>query len=419
MKAKVAAAEAARIRAQLAAARSDEQARLALARNRQDEVLAHARQATNALARLLADTRQLNADALALKSSDAGRRVARQPDLVAAARRLYDTDLPALAAAPDLTQRLEAVRRVERQLADALGTTHLPEPELAVLSQNAAVWADQEARRVARLRDLLAVLIREGEVKLPPAATPAADLSLDQALRQLAEAESAQRQQVFVERTGAAQTAATQTLAEAEARKIRAAAQIEADRLLAEAQAEARRVEAETKARIAAAERESQLKRDKLAAEVKEMEAAQQRNRELATAEQVHAVTTNRLKIEAIRDDARMLELKRKASDPKLQARLAPFLAPGLWQINSYSLEKAPFSFTALQACGALTPSGQGLQKLLDLATSGHDRVRPRWDNSVRVNWKGRPERQGQIVEAQQLLTELGPAFVELGLLRE
>jgi hypothetical protein len=97
----------------------------------------------------------------------------------------------------------------------------------------------------------------------------------------------------------------------------------------------------------------------------------------------------------------------------------ADALAPGLWQIDGYSLAPAPFSFTALQACGALTPSGQGLQELLDIATSPRDRVRPRWDNSVRVNWKGRPERQGQIVEAQQLLTELGPVFVELGLLRE
>lgn len=409
--------------------------------------------------RLTAAADAVRTAAAALKTSEDGRRVALHPGLVRLDRQLYEVNLPVLppaadidsrlevvrrielqidkanrttfvpgaeltgelqqAAAADLTQRLEAVRRVERQLADALGTTHLPEPELAVLPQNAAVWADQEARRVARVRDLLAVLIREGEVKLPPPATPAADLSLDQALRQLAEAESAQRQRLFVERTGAAQAEAHHALAEAEAAKIRAAAKTEGDRILAEARAEARRVEAETQARLEAAEQESQLERDRLAAELKEKAAAQERARELAAAAQDHAATTNRLAQERLRDDARKLELRKRAADPTLQAKLAPFLTPGLWQLNGYSLEEVPFSFTALQACGALTPSGQGLQALLDIATSPRDRVRPRWDNSVRVNWKGRPERQGQIVEAQQLLTELGTAFVELGLLRE
>ena len=70
--------------------KAEEQARITLAGNRQQEVLAQVRAATNALEKLLANAQQLRADAEALKSNEDGKRVALHPDLVRQARAFYE-----------------------------------------------------------------------------------------------------------------------------------------------------------------------------------------------------------------------------------------------------------------------------------------------------------------------------------------
>lgn len=398
---------------------AERNAALALARNRQAEVHAQAVHATNVLGRLLQDVLRLHEQAAAVRSNDEGRRVARYPDLVASARRFYHQDLPALPAPADLTNRLEAVRRIEVQLADALGTSYFPEPRLAVVPQNAALWADQESGRVQRAGHLLAALLEESRVLLPPATNGPAPASLDEAIQQLTQAESAQRQRLLVEKTDQARADAARVEAEAEAARIRETAQTEARRLTEEASAEAQRIELETAARTEAALKEVQLQIDRLHAEMEARSAEQKREAELAAARAHHQDTTNRLAGEALRDDARMLELKRRASDPKVQGKLAAFLTPGLLQVGSYSAKPTPYSLSGLQSFGALSQDGRGLQKLAEVASTNHDKVRPRWTGfSSPAMWAGKPEKQSQLVEAQELLIELGPALVELGLLR-
>ena len=67
-----------------------EKERLVRARNRQEEVLGQARAATNSLENLLAEIKELNAGATALRSNEDGKRVALHSDLVERARVFYE-----------------------------------------------------------------------------------------------------------------------------------------------------------------------------------------------------------------------------------------------------------------------------------------------------------------------------------------
>jgi cell division septum initiation protein DivIVA len=420
LQAKVQAMEAEKTRAELERERAAGEAKLTMARNRQTEVQAQARQATNLLARLLADTVKVNADALALKSNEAGRLVGQHPDLVASARRFYEIDLRALAAPDDIASRLEAVRRVEQQVSGALGTTYVPDADLAVTAQHPAVWAEQESRRVTLARNLLSALVQEAKVKLPPASATSSPASLQDAINQLAQAESTQRQRLFVEKTDEAKVDAAKTLAQAEAKRISETAQSEAKRMLDEARAEARRLEDETTAKMNAALTENRLMIEKMMAAMTAKTNEQRRATELAQAEQARLEAEKRVREQRIREEARKIELRKKASDPSVRAKIAPFLGPGLWQLRGYSAEPQPLSLTALQSCGAFDPSQSGLQTIIDIATNSRNQDRGRWKMfSEASHWVGRPERQAKIVEAQRLLIELGPIYVEMGLLRE
>ena len=106
---------------------------------------------------------------------------------------------------------------------------------------------------------------------------------------------------------------------------------------------------------------------------------AQRREAELrlATNKIENAKTT--VAIQTAEEDARKVELRKKASDPSVRAKLAPFIQKGYWQIGGYSTEMKPLSFTALQSIGALDDSIKGLAALAKIAVYLDDKVRPRW----------------------------------------
>ena len=185
-----------------------EQSRIALARNQQNEALVRARQVTNSLAALLQEINALNADLSAFKVNEAGKSVALHPDLIPLARRLYENQMPQLPAASEVLQRLESARRVEQQLVEHAGSAYEPEAQLTVNLQDASYWAETTSRRAQEIRTAKEFLVREAKVKIT--AKPLDDNSptLETALKQLAEGENRQQQQLIIEKTTLAEKTA-------------------------------------------------------------------------------------------------------------------------------------------------------------------------------------------------------------------
>ena len=147
--------------------------------------------------------------------------------------------------------------------------------------------------------------------------------------------------------------------------------------------------------------------------------AAQRREAELrlATNKIENAKTT--AAIQTAEEDARKVELRKKASEPSVQVKLAPFIQKGYWQIVGYSTEPKPLSFTALQSIGALDDSIKGMGALIRIATRQDDKVRSRWKLvGGSVYFQKYSESMEKVKEAQNLLIELGPVLVEMGKLQ-
>lgn len=364
-----------------------EDAKVTAAKNRQEEALRDVRAATNALQRLMVAAESVRTDADALKASDEGRKVALHPSLVRLARQLYEVNLPVLPPAADIVSRLEAARRIEEQIAAAAGTTFVPGPELTGEAQQASAWAGDQTRKADEIRTLLRTLSQEAKVRVTTETLTASSPTLEVAIQRLTAAELAAQQQVATARTEEAKKSATETVADAEAVRIREDAQRDAARIIAEAEA-----------KKATVERELAMKK----------------------ADQVKEDTKTKVEVETVLDEARMIELRKKAADPEIQRQLAPFTTAGTFQVRGKKFVRAydntPLSLKELQAYGALNTNLAGLQRLVDIATANADKDRPRW----RVNpkfWSGKPDTLEMVKQTQLKLIELGPALVEMKLL--
>ncbi len=385
--------ESQKARAKIDEQKAADDAKLTLARNRQDEILTQARNATNVLGRLLQEQNAATDEAAALKTSEAGRSVAQHPDLLAQARRLYETDLPGLASAGDIIGKLESVRRIEQQLASALGTTYEPAAEMSVTAQNASTWGEQEQRKVSQVRILVASLVQESKIKVAKTALTANSPNLETAIRDLIQAEAATRQKAIQEKTAEAKTEAADTVAKAEAQRILEEARIQASNIVAQANEE---------------------------------KAKQKRTAVVLQAQR--QVQDTKAQVEALQqlDEAQKIKLRQKASRPDVQTTLAPFITPGLWTIATgmggyKEIDKKPLSYTAIKGAGALNPTSEGLHSLVKIAT--HDRNdRPKWNdiklrNEISSRFLKSPERIAMVKERQALLNELAPVLVEMKLL--
>jgi hypothetical protein len=385
--------EAQQAQAKVDEKKAAENAKLTLAKNRQDEVLAQVRNATNVLFQLLAETKSLASDAAALKSNDAGRQVALHPDLVAQARRLYENEIPQVVPVDEVVTRLEGVRRVEQQILGAAGTTFEPGADLLVTAQNGGLWAEPEKRKAAQARTLLAGLISESKVKVTGGALTPSSPTLEEAIRRLNQSEVAARQEAIVKKTTEAKAEGTAALAQAEAQRV-----------LDQAKAEAKRVIDE------AAEIKAQAERDSL------------QRKAQTTLENTRATVAAKETL----DEATRTKLRQRASDPSVQAALAPLITPGFWTpaagTGPYKvIEKKPMSLSELQAAGALNPDANGLRALVRIACYNRN-DRPRWDDIVTHNtapsgFQRDPARVALAAERQKILIEVAPVLVEMKLL--
>ncbi len=380
-------------RAKIDEAKAAEDAKLALARNRQDEVLASSRNATNQLGRLLQEANAVTSDAIALKSNESGSRIAQHPDLVAQARRLYEVEIPGFASQVDIVSKLEAVRRIEQQLVSALGTTYEPAAELSTTAQTASTWADQELRKVAQARALVSSLIQESKIKVASAPLTSSSPTLEAAIRQMIQTESAAKQQTIVAKTAEAKTEAADTVAKAEAQRILEQAQIQASNIVTQAN-----------------------------------EEKAQQNRSAVVLQAKSKVEDTKAQVEALQqlDEAQKVKLRQKASKPDVQSTLAPFITPGFWTIAAGSgpykeIEKKPLSYTAIKGSGALNSTSEGLQTLVKIATYERN-DRPKWSDirkhgDTTTKFLRIPEKITLAKERQALLVELAPVLVEMKLL--
>ncbi len=359
---------------------------LALARSHQEELLATAREATNALERLLADTARLRAEAAALHTNEAGSLIARHPDLVAQTRRFLAEEMPRLASGEDLRSRLEGARRIGVQVAEKLGSAYEPVPELAGAARETLNWAIGERLRLQQTQVGLTTLIREARIQVTPAATPATPLTLAKAIDQLTQAEEAAHQRLLAEKAAQARAQGAAEVAAAEAQRILEAARSKAAQLLSDAQAEA--------------------------AESQRIEALKQAGQQVKDAQ-------TQLAVQNAQEAARMVKLKKRAADPAIQAMLIPFTTPAFAQLNGMSQEKKPLSLQLMRAANALDPSMDGLKALAFLGASNEGKERPRWKLKGGLHgWTKYPEEVEALRAVQKNLIELGPAMVELGLLQ-
>lgn len=389
----IAAMETKQEEAKLQEKKAADDAKLALARNRQDEVLAQVRSATNVLFQLLADAKTLASDSAALKTNDAGRQIALYPDLVAQARRLYETEIPGVVTVDEIVTRLEGVRRVEQQILGAAGTTFEPGAELLVTAQNGGLWADPEKRKTSQARTLLAGLITESKVKVTGGILTPSSPTLEEAIRRLNQSEIAARQEAIVKKTTEAKVEGTAALAQAEAQRVLDQAKAEAQRVIDEA-----------------AEIKAQAMRDSL--QRKAQTALENTKADVAAKDTL--------------DEATRTRLKQRAADPAVQAALAPLLTPGLWTPAAGSgafkeIEKKPLSLSAIKAAGALNPNANGLKALVYIACNYYN-DRPKWGDIAFKNqnlsaFLKDPARVALAAERQKLLIEVAPVLVEMKLL--
>ena len=379
-----------------------QKAQLALARNHQEAILTQTRNATNLLGSLLQEMDRATTEAATLRSNEVGRSVALHPDLVAQARRFYESELRDFPSTQETIAKLEGVRRVEQQLVAALETTYEPTPELSATAQQAVFWAEQGLRKVEKANGLLSGLVQESKIKLPASPLTAASPTLEAAILQLNQAETASAQKIILNATSVAKTNAAEEIAKAEAARILEEANLKATKMFIEAsntlaEANARFEEQKRKE----AERVSQEKINQTKARIAKIEADNNAQKLLDDSD----------------EKARKDVLRKKLEDPHLRVLLAPFTAPGYHQYERTSYEKQPFSYTELQSCGALNKSSSGRSRLVDLATSYEYRERPRWKLPGGSNWGAFADAIDQVTEAQKALIELGPIMVEMKML--
>ncbi|MEO7678693.1 MAG: hypothetical protein ABIV39_18210 [Verrucomicrobiota bacterium] len=372
------------LRAEIAAKTAAQNSGLALAKTRQEELLGVARAATNTLTRLMVESAQLKKDAETLKNNEAGKKVALFPELVVQARRFYEIDLKEIAPRESIVAKLEGARRIELQLLETTGTSYEPAPEIQSTIQSFKTSGEEALQNVTRARQIFSTLISESKIKVTDTVVTDASLTLEQAMEKSALAETKAVQRVLIENsTGAKQEAA----------KIAA--------------------EAETKGLVSKAER---LRNEALA---KAREETDEQARELALREAEGKIkdTETKVAVQSAEEQKQNLLFRKKASDPKIKVKLAPFITPGYAQIYHDTLDKKPISYKELQAFGALNPDFGGVDKLITVATAPLDKVRPRWKFN-RNFYRSKPEVLEMVKETQGLLIELGPVLVEMGLLQ-
>lgn len=359
--------------------KGEEQTKITLAHNRQTEVLRMVAPATNGLTELLNDIPIIHGYLSALKTNDLGKLVASRPDRVAQARRLYDDEPQALAATEEVRQRLENVRRIERQLLSELGTASSPDAELIETLREARLWANERQLRANLFSARLADLMVEARAE-PRTNSLSRDLNLTGALNRLIAHEARMYDEIVAPKVEAAKIQATNIVAEAKAENIVKGGQVQADQV-----------------RVQTA---------------------------LQIATNVVQITTFDIQRQQVEDEARKLRLRQKASTPAIQAALAAYLSPGHYNAvlhgkmnDRFSVSARPMSLSQIRSAGALDPDIASVRRFIALGMN-HYNDRPRVSDMFRFGtWYRDGNAMKYAAQLQGWIIELGPTFVEMGLL--
>lgn len=116
-------------------------------------------------------------------------------------------------------------------------------------------------------------------------------------------------------------------------------------------------------------------------------------------------------------DAAEYARKKATAQRTDVQELLKPFTTPGYhrWRAGD-TMDRQPVSLKALQALGALDPSTQGLNRLLEIGLDKGDKERPRFGYPGGWN-KLNPGQKEELKAIQNHLIDLGEVMVELKML--
>lgn len=398
-----------------------EDAKLTTAVAAQSEVRAQALNASNTLGQLLTEADQLAEDVSALKSNEAGRRIALHPDLVAQARRLYESDLRLLASRQDIVSKLQNTRRIDQHIAGDAGTAYQPDSQFIGTLQHAALWGEQELGKVRQMQAVVSALSQEAKIKVSDKSVQPDSPTLETAIGQLARAESAFRQRIITEQTEQAKPQAVEIVVQAAVNKSLEEARLQATNIMAsvvELMKEQHRLDTLRQAETTRAFEETRLQITNLMASLKDMQDDQHRKLLVHDAEAKLEDRKAQARAEEQRQEALKLAMRQRAENPALRALLAPFITPAYHQLQGSSFDKVPPSYTQLLSCGALEPTPRGVTKLVNIATYVGDRERPRWQlRGGRLAWGQFQESIDMAKDAQQALSELGPVLVEMGLL--
>lgn len=357
----------------------------------QENAIGDAAATTNSLGQLLASGHTLRTMVRDLLTNDVGKAMAVHTDLVEKFASILDYQLPALPQEVEVRTKLEGGRRFILSLQSARGTTATPSADLVKAIHDDRAWSDARAKLVADAQAAVDGIVTEAKSKLSPAAGPATP-TLESAIKSLRTSRATVSSEVVKQAAQEARDKATQDLAKEQREQIAA----EGEKM----------------------KQELAEQKSKLLAEIAEMKAQAKRDEDARAAAEAQVIAKAKVDNENAILEAKKVGLRQKAQSPEVAAKLAPFTTPGVWNLGkmAVSAEKKPLSLSALQRYGALSPTTEGLRKLVFVAHDHRDKDRPRWPFSP-VQYDDKPASRELVTQTQQLLIELAPVLVELKML--
>jgi len=316
-----------------------------------------------------------------LRSTDQGKRLASDPELLAQYHALASQARPGPTLPVDLRARLKPLQTLIDEATQANNPLFSPAEQLE--SQLASIQG--EAQQGSKLygdhnQQLQAILARL------PAAPTAQALALDEALKALETKHANDRTRRLAEELDKARRENTEKDAQAQAENERRLAQVEGEAKRKLADAEAQRAQAEAERKATEIGRDTQAEKD-LAEEHRRKKKEQE-------------------------EEAR-LEREFQNDWPEIQAMLKPLLDPAYTQPvkgmqPQVTTTKGPVSLGALRATGAFAEDQTGLYELQRAIYYDRDRNKGRWP---------RLEDKEFFIKAQRYLLKYGNLMVKKGLL--
>jgi cell division septum initiation protein DivIVA len=370
---------------------------LRVANAQQQEALAELRKATNLLEKLSGELDDLLKATATSPTNNAEAQTAASPELTNALRNLPTPR--------EIRDRVSQIDPVIFRIESAQHSPYLPDPHLIADAKKTSEWASINLSLISELRARVGQMQTNGPAQsvasVPPPKSPP------------------QPPEPTERSTNEVTHSAVLAEAKAEADRIIAETKAEAARILDETRAEAMRILSDARERAAAILAEIKAK-SAVTEEAKPVQAATEDPATLPVApEKTPNPSTNI--VVAIEAPAREPDLQQVLSDPKLRARLRALTTPGTMRVpGMFRAEKAPISLSQLKQFGALEPDISGLDRLVEIASTPQDAIRPRWNFKIRRGvWQHRSAEVEEARRVQQVLIEHGSDLVAAGLLAE